>query len=946
MSTYNKMNFKKAGLSLISTALLTAFSANSALAQEEEVERIEVTGSSIKRTDMEGALPIQVITAEDIAKTGVTSVGDLIAQLPAMQGFTTPGDSVGGSGGGIVTANLRDLGEQYTLVLLNGRRVASADSGSIVDLSNIPVAALKRIDVLTDGASALYGSDAIAGVVNFILKDEVEESTFTIRTDKPQESGGEKFNASFTTGFGDFDRDGYSVVLSVSHESQKQLAAADRDFANTGMIAFDHEGYDDQLFFFNGSGNAIPGNARVRYYDRDEDGNIIYALNEDGSVQLDEETGDPVPETFTKTFNPYSAVNGSCAENTSPIGDECWFDYTSTIEIVPERDRNSFYGRFDLAVTEDLRAYSYLNLSKSSMTARIAPYPTGWFTLPMDNDLVTQTVLPNAGLTDTQLDLVQNVAGRWRALPAGNRTTEYETLSYTWVTAIEGNLDDIEYSGGISYSVFDQDQNYPDGWLYRDAFTTAAGNGDFNVFAPASEFSADDQKALSATVYSGPWDNIKNTNLAIDGKMSMPLFELANGEAYLATGFDYRMIGYDRSIADANANQELLFLSADTPYELERNQYGVFAELLMPLFEGFELNTSVRYDAIGAVSDKLNGGDINDSESDVTYKISMNWAATDDLKLRASYGTGFKAPSMREIAEPRSDFGVTSGNYSCPFSSSNSLAKYCLSGESQLGVYREGNPELKPETSKQYSFGFVYSPSTDFSLTMDYWNIKMENLVERLTESQIIENPSIYPDLFTTRTNLSTGEEELAIIQQAVNAGTSDNSGIDYNIRLLNEIGSGTLTTDIAGTYVIESDSSLTGSSLGRFGDDDAVTFRNIFNINNTFAHGDFQHTLGMNYRSGYTDQEATVNILESDGSLGDEVTVQKEIPSYILFDFQTKYTGLAEGLALTLGINNLFDKQPHLSLRSGGAGHQVGWDPRYTDAYGRTFYLQADYSF
>jgi len=134
------------------------------------MQRVEVTGSAIKRIAAEGALPIQVLSQETIAKTGATNVAELIQALPAMQGFTISAISAGTNSGGRVTASIHDIGESYTLVLLNGRRLAPQGSGSTVNLQAIPMSAIERVEILTDGASALYGSDAIAGVVNFILK--------------------------------------------------------------------------------------------------------------------------------------------------------------------------------------------------------------------------------------------------------------------------------------------------------------------------------------------------------------------------------------------------------------------------------------------------------------------------------------------------------------------------------------------------------------------------------------------------------------------------------------------------------------------------------------------------------------------------------------------------------------------------------------------------------
>jgi iron complex outermembrane receptor protein len=416
----------------------------------------------------------------------------------------------------------------------------------------------------------------------------------------------------------------------------------------------------------------------------------------------------------------------------------------------------------------------------------------------------------------------------------------------------------------------------------------------------------------------------------------------------VAAGFDYYTTNYDRSISEANANEDLLFLSKDTPYDLERDQVGVFAEMLLPLADTFETTASVRFDDISAVSDELAGADIDQGDSDVTYKVSALWNVHDAVALRASYGTGFKAPSMREIGEPRSEFGVTSGTFDCPFPAGDPLAQFCRPQEAQYDVFRQGSPDLKFEHSKQYTVGAVLTPTDGLDMTIDYWNIELEDLVERLTEQQIFDNAELYRQWFTTKTNLATGQEFLAIIQAAVNSGTREQSGVDYSINQGFELGWGQLDLGLQGTYMLESESSLTGSSLGRFGNDDGVVFRNVINLVGTLYHGDFTHTLFTNYRSGYHDQAQTVEITGTGAPLGQGPTteVQLEVPSYTLLNYQLRYAMLEDSLGLTFGVSNVTDEEPPLSLRVSGSGHQVGWDPRFTDPYGRTFYVQADYNF
>ena len=894
---------------------------NATLAQEEEAEPLEeitVTGTAIKRSNLNSALPIQTITADQFQREGITNAGDLIANVPAMQGFITESDSVGGSGGGIRTANLRAIGSQYTLSLLDGRRMAPADSGSSIDLSNIPLAAVEQVQILTDGASALYGSDAIAGVVNFILKDSVDETIVSVRSDQPQEDGGERWNFDIVTGFGDVNEDGYSLVASFSHEEQEQLKATDRDFAKTGFLFFEHEG--QTLYFQNSSANAIPGNA------------FVYT---EGFGEL------------IRSFNPYALSNGNtCAEHNTPTNETCGFDYTSTLEILPESQRDSLSLNGKLRLTDSMEGFATVLASQYELTARIAPYPSGEVPLPLDSELVQNEVFPH--LTPEELAQVGEVTGTWRALPAGNRTTEYLIDSMNVTLGVEGNVNEIDYVASVTHATTEIDQNYPTGWLLLDEFVAAASSGAFNIFAAPEGFTEADQAALAPTIYHGDWDLTKNTMIGFNLQASKPVFEIGGGEVVLATGVDYYTTNYDRSIAPANANEDLLFLSKDTPYDLERDQFGVFTEALLPLTDSFETTVSVRYDDISAVSDELAGGDIDAGDSDVTYKISGLWNVTDAIAFRASYGTGFKAPAMREIGEPRSEFGVTSGTFDCPFQPGDPMAQFCRPESAQYDVYREGSPGLTFESSKQYTFGTVLTPTDGLDMTVDYWNIELEDLVERLTEQQIFANPDLYRDLFTTKTNLATGQEFLAIIQAAVNAGTREQSGIDYAVNQAFELGWGQLDLGLQGTYMLESESSLTGSSLGRFGNDDGVVFRNVINLVGSLYHGDFTHTLFANYRSGYHDAAQEVEITGTGVPLGQGPTtvVQLDVPSYMVTNYQLRYMMLDDSLGLTFGVSNLLDEEPPLSLRVSGAGHQVGWDPRFTDAYGRTYYLQAEYGF
>jgi iron complex outermembrane receptor protein len=186
-------------------------------------------------------------------------------------------------------------------------------------LNSIPISAIERVEILTDGASSIYGSDAIAGVVNFIMKSNLTDTTVSVRADRPQEDGGESWNFSVSTGFGEIEADGYNILLAFSHDDQSKLRSVDREFSNTGIIPFSYQGND--LVFQRTSVNAIPANAYLTF---DWNGDGVYDA-------LDTVDGGP---SATRSFNPYNEANGSCAPNNGLSGTTCAYDFTETLEII------------------------------------------------------------------------------------------------------------------------------------------------------------------------------------------------------------------------------------------------------------------------------------------------------------------------------------------------------------------------------------------------------------------------------------------------------------------------------------------------------------------------------------------------------------------------------------------------------------------------------------
>jgi iron complex outermembrane receptor protein len=254
---------------------------------------VEITGSSIKRIQKEGSLPVQVLTAAEIKQTGATSATDLIQMLPSMQGFVPSSSSVNGGGAGVTTASLHSLPSKYTLVLLDGQRVAPSAIGSgqgggyAVNLSSIPLEAVERVEILTDGASALYGSDAIAGVVNFILKKNMTKGEVYATYGQPKKTAA-RGAAPASPKAGATDSNGWNVLASYSHEELERITALQRDFSAKGAF-FKFNANGKQYYFDQRTGNTEPAN-------------ITFNARPKGSA------ADPVGYAI----NPYLAANGNC----------------------------------------------------------------------------------------------------------------------------------------------------------------------------------------------------------------------------------------------------------------------------------------------------------------------------------------------------------------------------------------------------------------------------------------------------------------------------------------------------------------------------------------------------------------------------------------------------------------------------------------------------------
>jgi iron complex outermembrane receptor protein len=939
-------------------ALLAVFGAGASfdtLAQAApDVQRVEITGSSIRRIEAEGALPITVISRDAIDKTGAVSVSELIQKLPAMTGgnFQASSSSVNGNGNGTTTAAIHALDQKYTLVLLNGRRIApfggfgGSGGDGAVNLQSLPLDAIERVEVLTDGASALYGSDAIAGVVNFITKRDLTETAVFVNGSRPTMSGGGKWSAGISKGFGDLETNGNNLLLSYSHDEQKKLMASQRAVSRRGgLIKFTLNG--QPVVFDQTSSNSLPG-----------------------SVYLDSGA----------SFSPYYNLNGNCGTDPAVFvsGTKCRTNYAATVEDIPASKRDSFFVSDHFKLDANNTLFAEALWSKYVMTAAFAPsaQPMGLGS----NDLTGRPldILWNKYIVPYQTATGDTSTGgqmRYRSMEAGGRTDEWETVSHHYVVGAEGNLVGWDYNASLTISSNQDKDKLAGGYLDFTEFVNLISSGAYDPLVPIAG------QTLEPAVLKGTFLHTKISQNVLSLHASKDLFAMPAGQSSLGLGLDFTdqhlkqetsdlaQFGNGTAAQAGKTDYAVGGFYGYVPMEATRKNYGVFAELLVPVAKKTEVTASVRFDRYDKVHNKmpftqvandltpLPAEDEGNSFSRPTFKLSFRSQPQDSLLLRGSYGTGFKAPSVNQIAAPLAFSTNTSGSYVCPFPTSAT----CIAngtGTQQWDLISAGNPAsgnagLKAETSKQWTVGGRWEPAKSVSVGLDYWSVKLKDqILSGMPENYAFANASSLTDLFVIPYQDPAGYPTLALIQKPFNAGKANYQGIDWEINLSTSTSFGKVTADLGGTHMTKADYELPGgkqSDLGRFGGDNNVVFRDIFRLALGLQSGDFTHTLIANYKSGYADQaftadEGAVSELLSDGSEGNGVAYNGRVSSYTLVDWQTRWQ-FSKGLRLTFGISNLFNTKPPMSLKIVG-GNQVGYDGRYADPTGRAIALGASYRF
>lgn len=918
-----------------------------ALAQEEEraaepLEEVIVTGTAIRRVEAEAALPVQVLDAQAISRTGAASVVDLMQRLPTIQGATVESESVGAATFGFSGVSVHNIGENRTLVLLNGRRMAQFGGqtltgfGAAVDLNSIPVSAIQRVEILTSGASALYGSDAVAGVVNFITKDRTLDRDASVRYYGPEDGARER-GISLTAGIGDYEDDGWNVFVALAGDERDELNSRDRDFARSAIVNFNYGG--QRWTFFNGSPRNIPAN-------------------------LVATTGDLAGETVSLDF----LSSGTCPEGSAPVGSACYYDYVRNIQLYPERERRNATASLNVKVGETHNFFVDTLWSETDSVSKIAPVP-GELAIDVGSALYNQYL---AGVTDASGNpvfgpvdedgdgAIDPIIAPYRTFDLGQRINEDEARFYHVVAGIEGDLAGWNYDFALSQSESDV-KGHIAGYPGALAFDAALASGNIDPLVGPGQQTETGLAALNAINYRGYWDGGTSRMQTAEVRASRELFELPNGKPVLfAAGVshyrekfqskpsEFAKANLDDPVAGTPAaggpgtgDQRFGDAAASIPYSADRKVYGVFTEINVQPLDWLELTAAGRYD------------DYNDVGSTTNYKASFKLTPTERLLIRGSYGTGFHAPTVPQLNASLQNYGVTENPYDCTpelAAIAAGLSAICRPPQTQYDVFAGGNPDLTPEESRQAMLGAVFEFSPQISVGMDYWWVGIEDAFGQVQETEAFSNPTLYPDAWTTFTDIGTGTTYLAYNQTNVNTGKEYYSGIDMNADGNWQLGIGRLRTQLVATYMIRNKLQLTEtgpyfSNIGTYSTPlDLVTFRWTTRLLTSFDHGSWSHTLTANYKSGYRDVETTVDGIDEFGNFNGEVAdIRLDVDDYYTFDWQSRWA-VTDWVELTVGALNILDEEPPLSLTA--SNFQIGYDARFYDPRGRVLFGQLSFKF
>lgn len=669
----------------------------------QEAQRIEVTGSAIKRVSVEGPAPIEVITKKEIERTGATTVNELIRSIASIDIFDQ-GELASNSPAGSGTANIgmRGLSQSETLILLNGHRLPvnalydSSGAGAAFDINTIPLSAIERVEILKDGGSAIYGADAVAGVVNFITKTDYRGAEGRIGYGQSSRSDGKEKSAGIVAGFGDLSKDRFNVLLGFDVLKRDPIYRKDR--ALTRSVDFRPYGAAD------GRSSFAP------------EGNII----------------DPVTGGFVnQTYSPCAS------ENTNPAG-RCRYDFNaSLLTSYNGADRISGMAIGNFQITSDIRAFAEVLLSQTKDHFEAHPVPD-YFVVPITNESQRPYEIPAEYGVGTD-----NIYIAGRFMQGGPRITDRKSDLSSIATGVEGTTAGLDWKvtlGRGESKVRNRDSNYYDATLWVDATTSGKLN-------PTSD---QNDAAFVESLKLNPLRVGKSRNDFLNFQVSGDAMKLPGGPLRYAVGAQFmRESLSDQPDAKSQAG-EVVGSIQQSAVDASRNIKAVFGELQVPILKNLEGQIALRYDKYPGVSQ-------------TSPKFALKYTPIPQLALRGSYAESFRAPVLKQLYGAQEQGAIT---ITTPEQCQLLGITLDANGGCQVNAWQVNgsNVDLKPETGKTYNLGTVFDGG-NFNVSLDWWRIEKKDEINSPTIQNAIRQGLFSRDgarfsIFTNLQNIAQRKHE------------------------------------------------------------------------------------------------------------------------------------------------------------------------------------------
>lgn len=892
-------------------------------AETDRTERITVTGSRIGRIGEISPTPVTVITGEGLVDAGVVNVADLLHKMPnTLVGLSpeTSNNTVFASG--LNNTDLRGLGSNRTLVLVNGRRFVSGAPGSAaVDLNNIPTAMIERIEISTGGASAVYGSDAIAGVVNIITKKSYDGATIDVSTSQPRQNGGEEEYISFTFG-GEAGK--ASFITNLSWSRQKQISYLDRDFLRDAPIVVRNPRVGQPDFDRTTEPNAIfwgLGQQVLASYTKTGtfvSGGQRYTFDDAGNLKL-QELGTPLPPLTSGRVDYLGGEGYSFGENSfmrTPL------------------DRINLVSNMTYELNDDHRMQVEINLAKTDAYGESSPAFLN-FVVRGDNALLNNDARALIGRSNVSATYPNGaVSMGYLGSDFGNRKYAQDRTLARVAIGFDGVINDSWSYDAYATSGHVQADTEWYGEMYEDRFYQAVDAINLNGQVVCRDAVARANGCLPLNIFGRglydqaayDWvatDAIRRSSIqqhVVGASVNGDLFELPAGWLAAAFAVEYRKEKAS-TLPDPAMRAGLLFNNQSQPLEGSFDVREVSAEFSVPLLSDIAFVQNLSFETAGRAMNYSTSG------SDNAWKLGLNWEVNDELRVRINRSKSVRAPNIGELYNPPgqtfrsiTDFCATSQrNALNPKYRDNILANCAAQGvpanfepsQEWFGSTRPGfiigNTDLTNEIARDWTVGFVYKPSfiQDFSLTVDYWKFEMTNMIQSFAgpdvvrycyQSDSINNvycPLIERDPVTF--------EIVNYFEKPINSALSTTSGVDIEANYSFDTEYGRFGTRLISTYLEERSFNQTGfaeDEIIQTGQSSRPKWRH--RLITDYAYGDFSAVLTMSHRKNtvlsnqWTPNQHNYN----------------DVPSYTTFDLTTRYN-ISPVLQVRAGILNMFDRTP-----------------------------------